>query len=275
MYGAITTNLMYATCTAAMVRVTHTSTHWTHRCIIDSSDENTPPNVLAQQEKDGPKDDDAGSPGSTTPPWFQASHPSQTSTATPPLTSPARVKTRLKTVASPPRTPDEEPPTHHQRVASPTTSSPVLLETPPKAPTWFAKTRHPRKTDYKDARQERREAAAPYSRPQPLQKRSSVKTIAPVCTVQQEPSRPPTELALSDDVFVPAGWPYGIINLREHFNPLATMFPNVPISGRVAAGIPVERRPAGTPASMCTAIPTVARTKANVATGWMSQPRCC
>jgi len=52
-----------------------------------------------------------------------------------------------------------------------------------------------------------------------------------VRTVLEEASRPRTELARSDDVFVPARWPFGVIHLREHFNPIATVFPAIPHFG--------------------------------------------
>ncbi|EGZ27292.1 hypothetical protein PHYSODRAFT_257399 [Phytophthora sojae] len=133
-----------------MVHLTHSAIHWKLRCIVDSSsssssDENTPPNVSSARAMGA----DGGS--------------SATGTATPPWLTPERTKHRSKRVTNPPATPETLTtplPTWGART-SPTTSSPVLLETPPislpRATTSAAL--HPRQ-----GRQARQAAVAPYSR---------------------------------------------------------------------------------------------------------------
>ncbi|ETM35256.1 hypothetical protein L914_17806 [Phytophthora nicotianae] len=108
---------------------------------------------------------------------------------------------------------------------SPTTSSPVLLESPPK-PSPQKKTGKTLRSQRQE-RKERRAAASPYSRPRskPQRTRGLVEAV-PLLTPLT--SRPASRF---DDVFEPARWPCGVAHLREQFNPLATVFPAVPHSG--------------------------------------------
>jgi hypothetical protein len=196
------------------VRVIHSSSHWTHRCIIDSSDEeNTPPNV-------------------PDPSRFERHKTGSQDTAAAQGFSPNRV---AKLSESSPAKQVESPSPLHLRVASPTTSSPVLLKTPPRAPTRprADKERRPSQTGRRDDRRARRKAVAPYARSRPAAqaKKTSIEPRMAVRAVLEEASRPRTELARSDDVFVPARWPFGVIHLREHFNPLATVFSAIPHFG--------------------------------------------
>ncbi|KAG3247131.1 hypothetical protein PI124_g8157 [Phytophthora idaei] len=134
-----------------MVHLTHSALHWRLRCINDTSsdDENTPPNVRSSKQEDT---------GGTI---------SDIGTATPRSLTPAQSKPRPKTAVSTP--PNHDTSTVHaasspatRRCPSPTTSSPVLLETPPQSPPRprISKTLHPRR----DGRRARRESAAPESR---------------------------------------------------------------------------------------------------------------
>ncbi|KAE9339519.1 hypothetical protein PF008_g11541 [Phytophthora fragariae] len=162
-----------------MVRVIHFSTHWTLRCIMDSSDEdNTAPNVPEPSQFDGRK---TGTQDTTAALWF----------------SPDRVKKRSESSPPAPAKPAVFPSPLHLRAVSPTTSSPVLLETPPRAPPRpkTAKTRH---SSRQDDRRAQREAAAPYVRAcaAPKANHSSIEPRVAVCTVSYEASRPLTESAI-------------------------------------------------------------------------------
>jgi hypothetical protein len=184
---------------------------------MDSSDEeNTPPNVPEPSQFEGTK---PGSQDTAAAQWFSPNRVVKLSESSPP--APA------KQVVSPSLL--------HLRVASPTTSSPVLLETAPRAPTRprADKTHRPSQTGRRDDRRARREAVEPYARPRPAAqaKKTSIEPHMVVRAVLKEASRPRKELARSDDVFVPARWPFGVIHLRELFNPLATVFPAIPHFG--------------------------------------------
>ncbi|GMF40044.1 unnamed protein product [Phytophthora fragariaefolia] len=259
-----------------MVHLTHSSIHWRLRCIGSSSDENTPPNVLqAAPEQDSP-----------------SSASSATGTVTPPWLSPEKTKHRSKFATNPPPSPTPETPPRSAwcACASPTTSSPVLLETPPRSParTKTTKTRHPRQ-----GLQERRQAAAPYARqrstPHNVHRPAAADQDRHVrvtdaahgrnqaaATDQDRPIRrgaadadqvhqarhpvvepaPRAALLASQpgDVFVPARWPYTVAHLREQFNPPARpSSPRCSISDRAAAGIAVGRIAAATRSCTSTA----------------------
>ncbi|GMF24221.1 unnamed protein product [Phytophthora fragariaefolia] len=174
-----------------------------------SDEENTPPNVPEPSHFDGHK---TGTQDTTVALWL----------------SPDRVKKRSESSPPAPAKPAVSPSPLHLRAASPTTSSPVLLGTPPRAPP-RPRTDKTRNLSHQDDRRARREAAAPYtrSRATPKADHSFIESRVAVRTVSDETSRPRTESARSDDVFVPARWPFGVIHLREHFNPLATVFPAI------------------------------------------------
>ncbi|GMF28583.1 unnamed protein product [Phytophthora fragariaefolia] len=181
---------------------------------MDSSDEeNSPPNVPEPSHFDGPK---TGTQDTTVALWF----------------SPDRVKKRSESSPPAPAKPAVSPSPLHLRAASPITSSPVLLETPPRASP-RPRTDKARHLSRQDDRRARREAAAPYacSRATPKANHSFIESRVAVRIVSDETSRPRTESARSDDVFVPARWPFGVIHLSDHFNPIATVFPAIPHFG--------------------------------------------
>ncbi|KAE8898630.1 hypothetical protein PF005_g11533 [Phytophthora fragariae] len=198
-----------------MVHLKHSSIHWRVRCVLDSSseEENTPPNVASGSAASRDVNscggtvtkthDDAASTGTATPPWL----PQGTSKLGLP-----------KGATNPPPSSPEAARCSH----SPTTSSPVLLDAPPRSAllpvsvTTSLRTRRER-------RQPRREAAAPYTRPRPpteqverrggsLPGRSST---APVAGDVRRPSLP----SAPDDVLALARWPYRVAHLREQYNP--------------------------------------------------------
>ncbi|GMF16370.1 unnamed protein product [Phytophthora fragariaefolia] len=208
-----------------MVHLKHSATHWRVRCVVDSSseDENTPPNVASGSaaSRDGNSrsgnvskayDDDA-STGTATPPWL------------PPGTS--------KLGLSKPETnPPPSSPAKRRSPRSPTTSSPVLLETPPRSPL-VPTSRSQAARSRQDRRQSRRAGTAPYSRPRVATRRAAAEYAV---ADHQEPAialalpdevRRPSRASVPDDVFALARWPYQVAHLREQYNPLATVFPSV------------------------------------------------
>ncbi|EGZ27304.1 hypothetical protein PHYSODRAFT_476424 [Phytophthora sojae] len=138
-----------------IVRLTHSAVHWRRRCINDTSsedEENTPPNIQPshQYDRDSKRriedaSESASATGTATPPWLppERSHPKSKLATNPP---PSQESTPAPV----------SPPVFSRPYASPTTSSPVLLETPPRSPAAL-QPRH-------EGRRARREAAAPYAR---------------------------------------------------------------------------------------------------------------
>ncbi|KAG7388653.1 hypothetical protein PHYPSEUDO_011980 [Phytophthora pseudosyringae] len=187
-----------------MMRLRHSGIRWKLRCIVDSSDENTPsssdentpPNVLSGSLHgswrcaDGP--DDVSSPSGT---------------ATPPYLSPEQTKRRSKIVVNSPSTPETPPSSSARTCASLATLPPVILETPLRAPAYTktSKTHHPRR----QGRQKRREAVAPYSRqrsatrPAGAPRESTQSTVDLTPLAQKQASRP-------GDTFVPARRPHSL-----------------------------------------------------------------
>ncbi|KAF1789171.1 hypothetical protein GQ600_18232 [Phytophthora cactorum] len=205
--------------------MTHSASYWQVRCIEDTSseDENTPPN----QQRDGYQ-------GRANRLKVEGVE-SDSGTATPPGLSPQRAKgVRLpKAVTNPPpgdepsdNTPATPPPERNPR--SPTTSSPMLLETPPTPPPRSRP--RPQLRERRQSRQDRRSAAAPYSQrrathpgvPSPSVNPRGVIRTSPRSTSSISPSA-----ARSRDRFVAAAWPH----LRTQFNPTGLAFPVVPRFG--------------------------------------------
>ncbi|KAE9026346.1 hypothetical protein PR001_g12213 [Phytophthora rubi] len=130
-------------------------------------------------------------------------------------------------------TPSVEPPATPlataRRPPSPTTSSPVLLETPSKAPLRpIAPRTNLGASARRFGRQARHHAAEPYARARPVTRQARTPVVN---TTLEIPQRVRPAATHPGDVFVPASWPYGVVHLREQFNPLATIFPAVPHFG--------------------------------------------
>ncbi|ETI42986.1 hypothetical protein F443_11969 [Phytophthora nicotianae P1569] len=217
-----------------MVHLTHSALHWKLRCIMDSptsEDENTPPNIArASTSKTNPSSeksssdkssDDTSSTGTATPSWmppgFSKLGYSKAESNPPPAS-----QSSTETEASPLR--------HPRTVASPTTSSPVLLEDATPRPSPLTTTR----TKAVERRQARREEADPYSRDRTVGRQEDRPVTNPSGSIRPasvESSGPRLGSSRTSDVFVPARWPHQVAHLRELYNPLATVFPDIPHFG--------------------------------------------
>ncbi|KAE8976043.1 hypothetical protein PR001_g25533 [Phytophthora rubi] len=211
----------------AMVHLTHSTVHSRRRCINDTSsedEENTPPNIQPSQQYDrGSKRRVEGVSDSA----------SATGTATPPWLPPERSRPKPKAATNPP--PSQEPtsapvspPMPCRPYASPTTSSPVLLETPPRSP---ARPRTHNALQLRhEGRRARREASAPYARRQSAPQHYARPVINPrgaMRVTADESPRAQLRGPRPRDQFIPAQWPHRVIHLCEQFDPLATVFPSV------------------------------------------------
>lgn len=225
-----------------MVHLVHSALHWKLRYIQDSSDsedENTPPNVSRMQspESKSPTQkcsddkccddknwDDTSSTGTATPPWmspgFRELGYSRRNTNKAP-SSPSLTEMIL----SPSRRPRE--------VASPTTSSPVILETTPRpSPVMLKTTAQPSplvgaRTKGLQNRRYRRESAAPYSRPRLLRAQEGRPITNPSgCTraATMEASGPKQRSHQNPEILAPVRWPHNVAHLREQFNPWRRCF---------------------------------------------------
>ncbi|KAE9008463.1 hypothetical protein PR001_g15474 [Phytophthora rubi] len=196
---------------------------------MDSSsadEENTPPNVQQDQTSKGdgvsgviqvvkPKADDDASSGTLTPPWL----PSGTS----------KLGVSKRETNPPPSSPAAQ-----RRTRSPTTSSPVLLETPPRSPLLPA-ARTASARSWQERRQSRREIAAPYSRPR-SPSRQADRDVArhgetTIASTMPDEVRRPSRASAPDNTFALARWPFRVAHLREQYNPLAIVFPSVAYFG--------------------------------------------
>ncbi|ETK73394.1 hypothetical protein L915_19673 [Phytophthora nicotianae] len=139
-----------------MVHVRHSRLHWEFRCVVDSEGENTSSNILASSRAPQTKaisdsqstEDDLASTGTRTPPWRSPGNTTYVSKERSRLPSSQEENSSLRS------------PVARQPLASPTTSSPLFLETPPGAVAHFS-TRT--KTLASRPRQARQLAAAPYA----------------------------------------------------------------------------------------------------------------
>ncbi|ETN11223.1 hypothetical protein PPTG_10170 [Phytophthora nicotianae INRA-310] len=222
-----------------MVHLTHSSLHWKLRCIADSDDENISPNTVvhhkaetkattsSQSTENEPAassqnvEEDLESTGTSAPPWHSPGYtkrvPKNKSNLPPSQEDADTVRS-----PHPPRAP-----------TSPTTSSPLLLETPPGSPVCFGPRTKTLAVRY-SGRKARMEAATPYARPDHTvynDDRPVVKPNGSMSAITELPrySRPST--SRSRDTFVPARWSCRVVHLREPYNPLATTFPYVPNFG--------------------------------------------
>ncbi|ETI42853.1 hypothetical protein F443_12108 [Phytophthora nicotianae P1569] len=227
-----------------MVHLVHSALYWKLRCIQDSSaseDENTPPNVSRTQSPEdktakqkysddeccGNKGWDATSlTGTATPPWMSPGFTKLSysrSNTNPPPSSPSSAPSpsSAETVLSPSRRPLE--------VASPPTSSPVMLETTPR-PSPLVGSR----TKGLQNRRSRREGATPYSRPRLLRDQKGCSVANPsgcIRAANVESSGPKLRSHITADMLVPVRWPYDVAHLLKQYNPMATVFPAVPNFG--------------------------------------------
>jgi len=216
----------------------HSSLHWRLRCIQDSSeDENSPPNTQTAEQpgkqskkavetEDSSSDYDYASCGTATPPWLSPGH-TQRYTRT----------GQLRAAPAPaqwiPSTAPATPPASARHAPSPTTSSPILLDTPPRVPLRHTSRQATTASVRQVGRQARRHAAGPYARSRPVIREASrpVDADRSVRTPAEFPQRAHPAPSHADDVFTPASWPCNVVHLREQFNPLATVFPSVPHFG--------------------------------------------
>ncbi|ETP14199.1 hypothetical protein F441_10844 [Phytophthora nicotianae CJ01A1] len=199
-----------------MVHLTHSALHWKLRCIMDSptsEDENTPPNIArANSSKTNPSSeksssdkssDDTSSTGTATPSWM------------PPGFSKLGYSKAESNPASQSSTETEASPLRHPRtVASPTTSSPVLLEDATPRPSPLTTTR----TKAVERRQARREEADPYSRDRTVGRQEDRPVTNPSGSIRPasvESIGPRLGSSRTSDVFVPARWPHQVAHLRE------------------------------------------------------------
>ncbi|KAE9285880.1 hypothetical protein PR003_g26461 [Phytophthora rubi] len=195
--------------------------------ILSGEDENTPPNVASGSAASRDDNscggsvkihDNAASTGTATPPWL------------PPGTSKLGLP---KCVTNPPTSSPEA--AHCSR--SPTTSSPVLLDTPPRSALRPVSVTTSLRT-CRERRQASRDAAAPYApteqvecRGGNLPERSSTAPEAGDVRRTSLPSAPVDVLAL-------ARWPCRVAHLREQYNPLGFVFPAVAHFGWCACTSP-------------------------------------
>jgi len=139
-----------------MVHLKHSAIHWRVRCVLDSSseEENTAPNVA--RSSTASRDDNSCGGSNTKTHDDDAS----TGTATPPWLPPGTLKPGLSKLDT---NPPPSSPAGRRCPRRPTTSSPVLLDPPPRSPLQSVPrpaslhTRHER-------RQSGRSSAAPYAR---------------------------------------------------------------------------------------------------------------
>lgn len=190
----------------------HSASYWSERRIADSSteDENAPPNL--SQSSTISEQYGYSSTGMLSPPRKPK-----------PEVTPPRAD-EVVALASPPYS---RPP------HSPTTSSPVLLETPP-ASLPRSLPRIPLR-DRRSSRRERREAAQPYHRRQDHRREAASPSLNPRGLMRTSPksSQPPpcAREKRSRDRFVPADWPVRVVHLRTQYNPTGLVFPRVPHYG--------------------------------------------
>lgn len=193
--------------------IVHSASYWRERCIAESSTEKEePPNL---QRADTVDEQDGYS-----------------STGTGPLKDDSTQRGQRK-----PKTEKAPPYAHPPR--SPTTSSPVLLETP-SLPLPCLRLRallH----DHRPSRQERRTAAHLYNNRHgrhrepvsPFVNRRELMRTSPVSS-----QKPRVGVTRPRDRFVPADWPYRVANLRTQFNPTGLMIPTVPHFGWCGCSMP-------------------------------------
>ncbi|ETI42231.1 hypothetical protein F443_12628, partial [Phytophthora nicotianae P1569] len=192
----------------------YSALYWRERCIADSSteEENTAPNL---------------SQSSTA-----SEQHGYSSTGTVLADTPPR---KLKPEVTPPRadgvvapaTPPYTRPPH-----SPTTSSPVLLETPP-APLPRSQPRIPLR-DRRSPRRERREATQPYHRRQNHRREAASPSLNPQGLMRTSPRSSPPSRARERryrDRFLLADWPVRVAHLRAQYKPTGLVFPAVPHYG--------------------------------------------
>ncbi|GMF48848.1 unnamed protein product [Phytophthora fragariaefolia] len=223
----------------------HSTTYWRVRCIQDSSDEeNTPPNVdqrggqaetrpvKAASVASGSKDrsgakkttsvESDSSTGTATPPWVAPQHGVSLPNG---VTSPVPPEAATDTASSTP------PPTRNP--LSPTTSSPVLLETPQSPPPPRPRPR-PQLRERRSARQERRSAGGPYARRREQLQLPPSPKVDPSGFMRSSPpaaTRVEHRAARPHDRFVPAQWHFALLTSVEQSNPLGTTFPAEPHFG--------------------------------------------
>ncbi|ETL26829.1 hypothetical protein F441_20117 [Phytophthora nicotianae CJ01A1] len=208
-----------------MVHVRHSRLHWEFRCVVDSEGENTSSNILASSRAPQTKaisdsqstEDDLASTGTRTPPWRSPGNTTYVSKERSRLPSSQEENSSLRS------------PVARQPLASPTTSSPLFLETPPGAVAHFS-TRT--KTLASRPRQARQLAAAPYApgdrgfqgRSCHLPEQIDAYGDGGSTTLRPSTSQP-------QGTFVIARWPCRVAHLRKTFNPLASVLPYVPHFG--------------------------------------------
>jgi hypothetical protein len=154
-----------------------------------------------------------------------------TGTATPPWLPPQHGVRLPRRVTNPP--PDDAPATSPTAILtptrvprSPTTSSPVLLETRPASPP------RPRSQlrDRRTSRQERRAAAGPYSQCRGQRSQQGSPSVNPRGLMRTSPVSPPSVCRAAtrpQDHFLPASWPNRVLQLRAQYNPTGVGFPVV------------------------------------------------
>jgi hypothetical protein len=177
--GAFTVRALPNSCyVKQMVHLMHSSLHWRLRCIQDSSeDENSPPNTQTAEQpgkqskkavetEDSSSDYDYASCGTATPPWLSPGH-TQRYTRT----------GQLRAAPAPaqwiPSTAPATPPASARHAPSPTTSSPILLDTPPRVPLRHTSRQATTASVRQVGRQARRHAADPYARSRPVIREAS------------------------------------------------------------------------------------------------------
>ncbi|KAJ8566468.1 hypothetical protein ON010_g6653 [Phytophthora cinnamomi] len=162
------------------------------------------------------------STGTATPPWVAPQHGVRLPKA---VTYPAPLEAATDTASSTP------PPTRNP--LSPTTSSPVLLETPLSPPPQRPRPR-PQPRERRSASQERRAAIGPYACHRGQLQLPSSPMVNPSGLMRTSPppaTRAEPRAARPRERFVPAQWPFRVAHLREQVNPLGMIFPAVPHFG--------------------------------------------
>jgi len=224
------------------VRLVHSTVHWRLRCIVDTATTRTrPPTWRTAPRSTAPPSPEAPSRRKATPTrqelrprrGFRPARPSSGCRRRSPTrrqarhtwTSPTRRQARQHVdVNNPPPSSPEV-----LRPRSPTTSSPVLLSTPPRSPLVPTS----RSVTARSRRQTRRTASAPYSRLRTPAEQGAGVVIAHQgrrFATTNEVLRP-SRASEPGDEFALARWPCGVAHLRDQFNPLATLFPSVPSFG--------------------------------------------
>lgn len=239
-----------------MKRRSHSVLFWKQRCIQDTSsdDINVPPNVHLGPRSSGAKSSSASYfpvDSETEEELFSLSGTMTTTWATP-RRSQRPIETGLK---SPPQ--QDSPgisvasPVPARFIASPTTSSPVLLETPPSRASRPPSRSRPvvcsvldnRSSSRQDRRTPRlghrtqaaRAQAEPYCRRRVSPPRHHEHSTITSCGLMRTSPDPTSRLRSPSSrprrEFIPARWPSRVAHLRDQYNPLGIVFPHVPHFG--------------------------------------------